>query len=277
MPDDLDRFGSFARRSIAMLRDPSAGLVRIGGRLDRRQDRRAFRRLGVSGTDLYHPTDDWHGALHELIGAPWPCAVDAHFGRIWSDVVETVSGQGLSFGRASYGGWDDADVRFAHAAWCIAAHMRPRRVVETGVARGVTTRIILEALATAGEGHLWSIDLPHLDSRIASETGLAVPQELRGYWTYIAGPTTRHLPRLMASLGEIDLFVHDSLHTGRNVRFELEHAWQNLREGGVTLVDDVDHSLAFHTFVRSLARTNGSQLTAAAADGRSIWGVLVRT
>ena len=53
-----------------------------------------------------------------------------------------------------------------------------------------------------------------------------------------------------AELGAIDLFVHDSLHTGRNQRFELEHAWAALRPGGVAVIDDIDHSLAFRSFVR---------------------------
>ena len=38
-----------------------------------------------------------------------------------------------------------------------------RKVVETGVAHGVTSRFILEALERNGRGFLWSIDLPPLE------------------------------------------------------------------------------------------------------------------
>jgi SAM-dependent methyltransferase len=47
----------------------------------------------------------------------------------------------------------------------------------------------------------------------------------------------------------LDLFIHDSLHSGRNVSFELEEAWRVLRPGGAIVVDDVDANSAFHEFV----------------------------
>ena len=53
--------------------------------------------------------------------------------------------------------------------------MRPDVVVETGVAHGVTSRIVLEALGQNDHGYLWSIDLPHpLDNRLHKDTGAAV-------------------------------------------------------------------------------------------------------
>ena len=42
-----------------------------------------------------------------------------------------------------------------------------------------------------------------------------------------------------------DLFLHDSLHTYRNMRRELEVAWPHLRAGGVILADDVERNHAF--------------------------------
>jgi hypothetical protein len=48
-------------------------------------------------------------------------------------------------------------------------------VIETGVAPGVTSRIIFEALQQNGLGYLWSIDLPHPpDHRLHPEAGVAV-------------------------------------------------------------------------------------------------------
>jgi hypothetical protein len=46
-------------------------------------------------------------------------------------------------------------------------------------------------------------------------------------------------------LGEADLFVHDSLHTYRNMRREFETVWPRLRTGGVILADDVERNRAF--------------------------------
>ena len=64
-----------------------------------------------------------------------------------------------------------------------------------------------------GYGTLWSIDLP--DLRLAWQGGLslAVPAELRTRWTYVRGSSRRLLPAVLADLGQIQLFLHDGLHT----------------------------------------------------------------
>jgi predicted O-methyltransferase YrrM len=55
----------------------------------------------------------------------------------------------------------------------------------------------------------------------------------------------RILPRLLEESGTADLFVHDSLHTYRNMRREFELVWPRLRTGGVILADDVERNRAF--------------------------------
>ena len=65
----------------------------------------------------------------------------------------------------------------------------------------------------------------------------------------IKGSSRRNLAPLTRELGTLDLFIHDSLHSGRNVSFELEEAWRVLRPGGAIVVDDVDANSAFHEFV----------------------------
>jgi hypothetical protein len=70
---------------------------------------------------------------------------------------------------------------------------------------------------------------------------------------YILGSSRRRLPNLLRDLGEIDLFVHDSLHSARNVRFEMDQAWSMLRSGGAIVVDDIDVNRGFHTFTQSFS------------------------
>jgi hypothetical protein len=148
-------------------------------------------------------------------------------------------------------------------------------VVETGVARGITTRFILEGLERNGEGHLWSVDLPPLrQGGLPEESGSAVPECCRARWTYIKGSSRRRLPGLLAELDQIDLFVHDSMHTARNVRFELDHAWDSLRPGGALLVDDVDHNDAFHSFTATFAGLRS--LIARHDDGKGLFGIILK-
>lgn len=130
-------------------------------------------------------------------------------------------------------------------------HTQPEVVIETGVAHGVTSRIILEALTLNDSGHLWSIDLPHpLDLGLHAETGVAVTDECRPRWTYLEGASKDRLPPLMPEVGYVDMFVHDSLHTAKNTLFEMEQAAAAMRPGGVMLVDDIKSHLGFATFAR---------------------------
>jgi methyltransferase family protein len=72
-------------------------------------------------------------------------------------------------------------------------------------------------------------------------------------WSYIEGSSRLRLPKLLAKLGQIDLFVHDSLHSARNVRFELDRAWTALRPGGAMVVDDIDANRGFQSFTQSFS------------------------
>ncbi len=155
-------------------------------------------------------------------------------------------------------------------------------MLETGVARGLSSRFVLEALARTGSGRLWSIDLPPASPGapgLADQTGAAVPPELRGPWTLLRGSSRRYLPGVVDGLAQlglgVDLFIHDSLHTSRNTHFEIECVWRGLSAGGVVLVDDIEQNAAFGSFARSHA--DAKSLVFDAADGRSQFGCLVRS
>jgi hypothetical protein len=154
-------------------------------------------------------------------------------------------------GRQTYGEYSDAEVSMVRAAWCTTLHQRPSVVVETGVARGVTSRIVLEALNPNERGHLWSIDLPHpFEKDLHGQIGAAVPSSHRTRWSYVEGSSRRRLPALLRSLAQVDLFIHDSLHTARNTRFEMEQTLHVLAYGGIMIVDDISSHQAFANFAR---------------------------
>src|SRR5215475_4590058 len=54
-------------------------------------------------------------------------------------------------------------------------------------------------------------------------------------------------------LGQIDPFIHDSLHSEHNFRFELDKAWAALRPGGAIVVDDIDANWGFRTFTQAFS------------------------
>lgn len=195
--------------------------------------------------------DDWYEHLHGLIGAAWPCPEAEHIRDLLAEIGALLSAKGLGTGRHTYGWYSDADIELCSAIWCTARHIRPEVTIETGVAHGISSRIALEALSRNDRGRLWSIDLPHpLNHKLHGQTGVAVIDSLRPHWTYLEGESQKMLPPLVAELGNVELFIHDSLHTARNTLFEMEQAASIMQSGGVMLVDDIRGHDGFATFAR---------------------------
>jgi Methyltransferase domain len=199
----------------------------------------------------YEPDDNWEQQLHNLLGVPWPCKVVPEFRLFWPKVIADLETAGIRAGPESFQSWNDGDAGLVRAIWCLVRHLKPRIVVETGVAHGVTSRCILEALEKNGDGHLWSIDLPPLERSWRRQVGAAVGDRYADRWSYLKGSSRRHLPELLSRLGQVDLFIHDSLHSERNVRFEIDRAWVALRQNGAIVVDDVDANWGFRSFTQT--------------------------
>ena len=65
--------------------------------------------------------------------------------RLCSSIEATLNAKGIRPGPESYLFWNDGDPAFLQAIWRLIRRLNASRVVETGVAHGVTSRIILEA------------------------------------------------------------------------------------------------------------------------------------
>jgi predicted O-methyltransferase YrrM len=115
--------------------------------------------------------------------------------------------------------------------------VRPQMVVETGVLYGASSGHMLAALAANGTGRLYSIDLGCSPGEPPHD--LFVHPDLRTRWEYIVGDTRRELPLLLARLGRIDMFHHDSLHTFAHMTWEYETASAHLAPEGILASHDV--------------------------------------
>ncbi len=138
-----------------------------------------------------------------------------------------------------------ADSRFARLCYLACRLIEPEEVVETGVAYGVSSAYILTALRENERGTLYSVDLPPVRRKSARFWGIAVHDDLEGRWSLHRGTSASILPRLLEGTPTVDLFVHDSLHTHRNMRREFDAVWPHLRGGGLLLADDVERNRAF--------------------------------
>jgi len=218
--------------------------------------------------------EDWDEHLHKLLGAPWPCPGDQRLDEVMADIGAVLEAKGWGFGRDTYGWYADGDSSLCRAVWCVTLHTRPEVVIETGVAHGVTSRIVLEALAQNHFGRLWSIDLPFpFDHRLHRETGIVVTGACRPRWSYLEGSSKQRLPPLIAEVGHVGMFIHDSLHTAANTVFEMEQAASAMSPGAVMLVDDIDSHAGFATF--AMRHPEYQAIVCPSADRNGMFGIAV--
>jgi hypothetical protein len=232
-------------------------------------------RYGSAKFPEFKVDNAWDEHLHSLLGAAWPCRQGQRLDAIMADIGALLAAKGLGSGRNTYAYYSDAETLLCRAVWCVALHTRPEVVIETGVAHGVTSRIVLEALKENDLGHLWSIDLPFpFDHRLHGETGIAVPDVCRPRWSYVEGSSRKRLPSLVAEVGHVEMFIHDSLHTASNTLFEMEQVASAMPVGAVMLVDDIGSHEGFVTFARR--HPEYQTIICPSADEIGIFGVAVK-
>lgn len=145
---------------------------------------------------------------------------------------------------------------FGKWIWCCVRVLQPEAMIETGVAHGSSSWIILNAMHLNKKGKLYSIDLPNNDTNSAYNfdssqpaTGWMVPETLKGQWELHLGYAQEILPELLNKLKQIDIFFHDSDHSYEHMKFEFDMSAPFIRKGGVLISDDVHKNKAFEEFI----------------------------
>jgi hypothetical protein len=208
---------------------------------------RAMERIRPGPTGSRQPLEEILPRLGEVLGADLEALLrEDGRAQIEAQVRERTAQLG-----------DDAPFPVAYNAadslallcYALTRHLRPATVLETGVAYGMTSAYIAKALDLNGTGELQSVDRPPVRPGVESYIGTLVPPELRSRWTLHQGTSRRLLPRLLWELDGISLFVHDSLHTYRNIGWELRTVTPRLTRPAVVLVDDTSGNRAFEEWV----------------------------
>ena len=125
--------------------------------------------------------------------------------------------------------------------YALVRNVRPAVVLETGVANGHSTVIILKALEANGFGELHSTD-------IDASAGTLLTNSERSAWRFHCLPaisSRRAFHSLLDTLPPISFFLHDSEHSYGWQRFELAQVTPRLAPGAIVSCDDVDSSYGF--------------------------------
>lgn len=125
-------------------------------------------------------------------------------------------------------------------AWyAIVRLLTPKVVLETGVHDGLSSAIILRAMARNDLGCLVSIDLPDLNLPNGVDgPGWLIRQELKSRWRPYFGDSRRLLPVLARNYAPVNIFIHDSDHRAEFQAFEFRTVRPFLANNGLLLGDD---------------------------------------
>jgi predicted O-methyltransferase YrrM len=131
-----------------------------------------------------------------------------------------------------------------------------KKILETGVATGWTSLEVLWALGESGnDGVLVSTDMPYPTKNFEKWVGCVVPPDLEKNWVLIKKPDRFGLFDALEDLGnQLDLVHYDSdkSYWGRMWAYPI--IWDNLRQGGIFISDDVGDNLAYFEFCESIDR-----------------------
>lgn len=181
--------------------------------------------------------------LDNLLGADWR---DFGYGGEFRELTREMKGRYGQHMTCYHDAWRiEEGTGFVLYVWI--RHRKPKVIVETGVANGHSTVILLNAISRNNQGELHSTD-------VAKDAGALVKPDERSNWHYHQLPPTsyrRAFQELLSRLGPIDLFFHDSLHTYTWQLFEYQSVFTKILPGGLLASDDVDSSYAFMDFCRS--------------------------
>jgi len=147
-------------------------------------------------------------------------------------------------GKVSSANWD-AEPNLCILIYLCILKYKPKIVIETGVANGITTRVIMAALEKTG-GALHSFDILSASSKVYSGKGdwnfhLLHPRKCR-----------KELLEVVADIGSPALWIHDSNHGSAWQEFEYRLAMKSLEGGGALISDDIDASTAWGELSKDL-------------------------
>lgn len=126
--------------------------------------------------------------------------------------------------------------------------LKPTNIIETGVAYGTSSAYILKGLQDNGMGRLYSVDSVFRPWQSEEMIGSIIPENLKKNWNLVVGKSSEKLQEIFEELDKIDIFIHDSSHTYKNMMFEFNIAIKNIKKNGMIISDDVLGNDAFYDF-----------------------------
>jgi len=155
--------------------------------------------------------------------------------------------------------------------YALIRKLKPNVFVETGIRFGGSSAAILFGLHKNQQGKLISIDKW---TEQPEKIGCFVPEWLKDKWEPIKGKTCDVLPSVETN-GGLDLFLHDSEHSYKNMYFEYDWSKDNLKDDGLIISHDIGANNSFFDFSHNFGLPY--YLVESDMAGRYCFGVIENT
>ena len=129
-------------------------------------------------------------------------------------------------------------------------YYKPDKIIETGVAAGTSSEVILQAINKNNKGYLYSSDLPYYKIEQSEKfIGTVVSEELKKFWKLDIRGDHYALDDFINLCSKIDFFHYDSdkSYNGRN--FAMKKVNKHFSLNAVLIMDDIQDNLFFKNFV----------------------------
>lgn len=198
-------------------------------------------------------------SLAELVDST-PDDVRGYFQELESEVAPHVDDCRTTFeGKPYVMGGIEVEAPVLYAA---LRATKPEKVVEIGVANGVSSYYILSALKRNGYGELVSVDLPMYEEEHEGEwnenagawiptgkdVGWVVPEKYDSWWNIRLGDMKEILPEIVGMDEPIEAFIYDGPKGYSPRKWAFEYVYERTERNCLYFCDDIAWNDSFEEF-----------------------------
>lgn len=196
--------------------------------------------------DLFQECDLWTESPEEILRF-LGLDLDGEYSSQFRDAILAIEHRATRVS-LPYPHYFDVAPRTGELLFHLVRASRPEVVVETGIANGHSTALILAALDLNDTGTLHSVD-------IKNDVGALVPDHHPRWVKHIGDGSSAALEGVLNNIEPVDLFIHDSDHSYGAQRAEYDIAARHGSSRFILASDDVNWSYAFldHCRTQSLS------------------------
>ena len=131
----------------------------------------------------------------------------------------------------------------------ICKHIEPKVIIETGVAYGWSSSVILNYIKkNSSEAKLISFDMPYPLCKNTSYVGSIVCEKFKTNWTLIKKIDLLAIKKILLKVKSIDFFHYDSDKSYEGMFRMFKIIYPYLKPNGFLIIDDINDNMAFHDF-----------------------------